>query len=728
MSMDSPARAHPSIVLSVHIEPLVRGRRVAVLGDATSGLAERLGKQGARLLHAYDPDAGRAAEALARSAGHKGSDARLGGPPAPHITFAALGAELGVRDGAFDVVVIPDLALFADAADILRRARRLVSPSGVAVVVSPNPEAETRLLSTERPPRVGELPSYYELYDLVSLQWSVVRMLGQAPFVGYTVADFAPEGEPSVAVDTSLLEATEHPEWFIAVGSERPIELEAYALVQVPLEMAGIGVDGAKAAEAADDRLALTEARARLSLLTAELEGFRERQRTDLREVEARAQAAATMAARIAELEAELGARDARFKEVQGRAGDAHVRAERLSHQITDLEEELARQRDRATKLAKQLDDEKKARTKAEMELGMIRNRPEIAGAKDRLQELSTELESARARVAELESERAPSVIPAPPPPVAIRAAPQEQFAHTVEITRHVDELETAVTDARRALAEVAMQRDQARRRAEELERSLEAAARERTSHAMERTTLEKKCAALEAKAAGLEARATELEARCKALEARVADLQAKATDLEKSEAELKKRAADLEKRSEEPDAAVVGDLAAAEALLRERGRLIASLRRDLQESERIGRELVEEVEALRALATSSGGSSGPSGGGGGGGVTALTARLDTLAERSARCEADYQAATWRIAQLERELTEARAGSPGASGTHRDLEKALSAARAEVDALRRALEASEHQAFGLARAATEGSVLLHQVSGQASGSVERRTT
>ena len=33
-------------------------------------------------------------------------------------------------------------------------------------------------------------------------------MVGQAPFVGYTVADFAPGGEPEVSVDTSLLAAS----------------------------------------------------------------------------------------------------------------------------------------------------------------------------------------------------------------------------------------------------------------------------------------------------------------------------------------------------------------------------------------------------------------------------------------------------------------------------------------------------------------------------------------
>ncbi|NUQ79362.1 MAG: hypothetical protein HUU21_38115 [Polyangiaceae bacterium] len=710
MSMDPKARAHPSIVLSVHIEPLVRGRRVALLGDATTGLAERLGKAGARLLHAYDPDQARAAEALARAGNQKaqGSDSRLAAPPAPHITFAALGADLGVRDGAFDVVVIPDLSLFSDAGEILRRARRLVSPSGVAVVVAPNPEVEARLLATDGPAHAGALPGYYELYDLVSLQWSVVRMLGQAPFVGYTVADFAPEGEPSVAVDTSLLETTEQPEWFIAVGSERPVDLEAYALVQVPLETASIGEGGAKAAEAAEDRLALTEARARLALLTAEVEGFRERQRTEIREAEVRAQAAASMSARLSEFEAEIALRDARLKEVQSRAGDAHVRAERLSHQITDLEEELARQRDRATKLAKLLDDEKKSRTKAEMELGMIRNRPEIAGAKDRLQELSNELQEARARVAELTSERVPAVL-AVPPPIPIRPA-ADQLAHTVEMTRQVDELETAVTDARRALAEVAMQRDQARRRVEELERAHETAMRERASHAAERTVLEKKLAALEAKCGALEAKCGALEVKCGALEATV-------QDLEKREAHHKQREADLEKLREEVDAAAVADLASAEALLRDRGRVIVSLQRDLLESERIGRELIEEVEALRVLVSSPGGSSGPPAGGGGPGIEVLTARLDTLAERSAKCEADYQAATWKIAQLERELAEARANSPGASGTHRDLEKALSAAREEVDALRRALEANEQQAFHLARAATEGAVLLHQVSG-----------
>ncbi len=44
MTPDSSARIglHPSIVLPAYVEPLIRGRRVAVLGDATVGLAEEL--------------------------------------------------------------------------------------------------------------------------------------------------------------------------------------------------------------------------------------------------------------------------------------------------------------------------------------------------------------------------------------------------------------------------------------------------------------------------------------------------------------------------------------------------------------------------------------------------------------------------------------------------------------------------------------------------------------
>jgi hypothetical protein len=686
--------AHPSMVLCVHIEPLVRGRRVAILGDATIDLPELLSDRGARLVHAYDPDPARAAEALARAAKNRS-------PQGPHVSYAAFEGDLGVRDGAFDVVVIPDLSLFTDPADLLRRARRLVPTSGAVVVASPNPETKARLVGSSAaaaaPPNPAAAPptspkepaalGYYELFDVVSLQFPVVRMIGQAPFVGYTIADFAQGGEPSVNVDTSLLEATEQPEWFIAVGSERPVALDEFSVIQIPLSdlrSSSIAARGDAALDS-EDRLALIEARARLALMTAELEELRERGRVEARDVEAREKSTAAMSARIVELSAELEARDARLKESQSRAGDAHVRAERLVHQIGDLEEELRRQRDRATKLTKQLDDEKRARTKADMELAMIRNKPELAGARDRLQELSAELEAARSRIADLEMEqlstvrgRASSAMPpaTTPPAVTIPAAPDP------ELVARVSELEIALQDARHRAAEAASSRALVERRAEELEAALEAERRAGSDLRAQAQSLESERAALKAKSAELTRRAADLEQRAAHLEKQVADLARQNAELTTRSEALERRVAEVLRLQDEAAAAVIPDLASTEEVLRERGRLIASLQRDLRESERIGRELVEELEALRqgladpesppaprAPASSAEGREL---------IDDLRARLDTLAARGAKSEADLQAASWRIAQLERELAEAHAASadPSAAAIH-----GLSAAR-----------------------------------------------
>ncbi|HVY48612.1 MAG TPA: hypothetical protein VHB21_22145, partial [Minicystis sp.] len=68
-----------------------------------------------------------------------------------------------------------------------------------------------------------------------------------------------------------------------------------------------------------------------------------------------------------------------------------------------------------------------------------------------------------------------------------------------------------------------------------------------------------------------------------------------------------------------------------------------------------------------------------------------LRQRLDALASSAARAEADLQAASWKIAQLERDLADARKGPRPAETVHDELEQALVAAREEVASLRRAL-------------------------------------
>ena len=715
----APLGAHPSMVLGAYLEPLVRGRRVAVLGDARIGLAERLVERGARLVHAYDPDPARIAEALACAA-----TARQ-----PRPSFAVLEGDLGVRDGAFDAVLIPDLTLFPDAAEALRRARRLVSEGGVAVIVSPNPDAARALIpgeprgpSSER--RAG--PDYYALYDLVSLQFRAVRMLGQAPFVGYTVADFAQDGDPEISIDTSLLSGSEEPEWFIALASEKPVRLEPFSVVEIPfadlpLQPARGAAEGTAAARAEALEVELSELRARLE---------RAREHEEVR-ADARAEAATATHARIEELEAELAEGAARIKdvevrakEIEARAGDAHVRAERNGHRIRDLEEELRAQRDRAARLAKQLDDEKKGRTKVELELGMIRNKPEIAGAKDRIDALGAELEAARARVAELEARPAAPSRAAPDPALMLR----------------VEELEAAVTTARREIARVSTERDGARTRIEELGRALEeqrraaeeqqrrAAEEQRRAAAEQRRAAEEqqKRAAEEQRRAAEEPqrRAAEEQRRrvaaeeqrraSAALEARIAELEGQRADLARRNDELEKQKAELVRG--DAGEVLAGEIAALEAALRERGKLIVALQAELRESERVGKELVDELghlfEASPHGEGAAGGGSAQEGPAAGESKEALRRQLDTLAHSAARYEADLHAATWRIAQLERELSEARVSVEPAR-VHEELEQALSAAQAELAALRRAAAREPSPEI------VEQAVLLHQVAGAA---------
>jgi hypothetical protein len=137
---------------------------------------------------------------------------------------------------------------------------------------------------------------YYALYDAVKGEFEHVRMLGQAPFVGYVIADFAPEGTPEPSLDTAFLpNGAEEPELFLAVASQQPVELEAFAVVQLPYRSVVTGSTGGAEADA------LRRARAKLSELETEL--TTERQAVTLRDGKLR-EAETKVFARDAELAA----------------------------------------------------------------------------------------------------------------------------------------------------------------------------------------------------------------------------------------------------------------------------------------------------------------------------------------------------------------------------------------------------------------------------------------
>lgn len=694
--------AYPAAALGAFAETLLRGKRVGVLGDATTPFGEELLSRGARLVHVYDPDPGRLAIAAAHArslAQGRPSDGRGLRP-----ILAQYADDLGVRDGAFDVVLVSDLSLFDDPLEVIRRARRLVSPSGVFIVASPNPEAKRFLL-----PPSGSLDGalgYYELFDAVSLQFPEVKMLGQAPFVGYSIVDFS-ETDPDVSVDTSLLEEPEAPEWYVVVASDGRVDVDPYALIEIPMvDVARMGAPdpvtlplipgapfygsaghGSAAAGAAlpepppsgpsDAEVALTEARTRISVLVTENETLREQ----LKDKTRAERAAAESSFRAQELEAELGEARRRVSEL----------SRELESQIARVEEQDAI----VQRLEAEIDHERRDREarRADVERAAALER-ELVGSRRRVAELEAQvaaLEPPTLRSKELQQQRL----------LALESQRDELAARERELTARVGELERRARelDERGREADVKAQRLEARRReleeqARDLERSLAAARRE---------------------AAQATSRLAELDARSGAA------LVELATERERL-AEERGKVLPLEQ-----------EVSALEAALRDRGREIARVQRELRETEQVGRELLFEVERLTGRgapgAGSTGGgssSAGPREGAAGG--ERAVGGSHQLADRAARAEADLMAANWKIAKLEREVSQSAQAAPDTVA--RELSIALAAAQREIALLRG--PAGYDEAFLRTHApplgaapAIEDAILLGQLERQRAGQLER---
>jgi len=251
--------------LCVYAESLAAGRRVMVIGDASLGLQERLVDLGARTVHVYDPVAERAL----------GSASVSGGGRAVSIRTLPDG-DFDVRDGAFDLALIPDLGIVDEPAPLLARLRRVVGASGAVILAARNREvAEAGKPSFD----------YYELFDLVSLQFATVRMVAQLPFVGVTLAELgADEVEGGVAVDTQLAGPSGPPEVFIAVAAQADVapELARYTIVQLPPTTEPPPPPAASShADLESEPSALIEAVLRANVLASQIDELRA-ERTDV--------------------------------------------------------------------------------------------------------------------------------------------------------------------------------------------------------------------------------------------------------------------------------------------------------------------------------------------------------------------------------------------------------------------------------------------------------------
>lgn len=658
--------AASAAAIGAFVQSLVEGKRAALFGDGTTGLAEQLALHSGRRLQVYDPDANRTAEAIARSRGSS-----------THVRHTLLEADAEAPGQPFDVVVIPNLLAVTsgelEAAAVIAVAKRLATPHGLIVVAAPNPEHAAA--------PGDEKLGYYQLFDLMAAEFEHVTMLGQAPFVGFSVARFGAESEPAVVIDTSLTSEPEEPIAFVAIGSARRIDLDAFTLIQVQAEQFEAEPALAPAAPEAVTRAPRSlevELRERISLL--------ERREQELISIaDDRQGAMLTLSTRAAELDAILAGVQSELEPLHDRletaekelsfereaARDAVARAQdeqeqlakTFAHRSAAYEEEIARILDRAALPVRQ--EARVAAAEAAPSSTAERTVPRAApSAPDDAHPATLRRPGvAPPRTSSPSLSPSPTLAPspsgstdAPAPPTTARAvfSPDQVAAPRADDER-AKAYEFQLAELRRALDAVRVERDQLR---------LEAA------------------------------RAAMLDAEVERLERRLALL---ATAPEASSA------ADQE-----------GDVAALERKLTERGAWIAKLERELREAERIGRELVQELESARAPGLTAGAlaargltagalpeqvvpAAGQSAGHDGNGAVAaeeaqsvelarLRADVHGLSRRCAKNDADLEQARLVNASLERRLTE----RPDDGADHEALEAALLAAHEENARLRQA--------------------------------------
>jgi hypothetical protein len=249
--------------LLVYVEPLASAAHAIVIGDAESVVAERLLDLGARSVLVFDPDPARAANAA--------HDAPRG------VTVRALVDELDVRDGAFDLAVVPDLAELNDPHGIIGRLHRAIASSGALVAMG---RARVAGDEDEDTPFLAELGAatldYGALYELFAMQFDEVSLSGVVPFTGVVFAELGGEDDepPAVSVDTRLA-PNSAPSVFVVVAAQRSdrtrAALDPYAIVQVsPEEPSYVTADPTLEAD-------LVALQLKGDLLTAQLEEARDR-------------------------------------------------------------------------------------------------------------------------------------------------------------------------------------------------------------------------------------------------------------------------------------------------------------------------------------------------------------------------------------------------------------------------------------------------------------------
>lgn len=309
MTQQTESGVYADLALTAFLEGLVQGRRLLWIGDASSGAPERLAKVASKVRVLASGD-------LPEEDGETIQWSRF------------RDGELIFSPESYDIAVVPDLGILEEPG---RRVEELSEIVGSGAVLLGSPVQ-------------GDLDAAYRaLDDALGDHFRDVRMLGQAPFAAFALADFDAEDPGRVLVDASLADP-EDVSRYLALASRKANDIEPYYVVQVP------EIPGAAAAVAAPDpeleealvqsrraedkvRRRLDRAQARVSRLEEKLDRARQ-QLAEAQEQPAAPALSEDAQAEVARLEGQLRERGARVRELEAEVA-------RRGRLVRDVTEEL---------------------------------------------------------------------------------------------------------------------------------------------------------------------------------------------------------------------------------------------------------------------------------------------------------------------------------------------------------------------------------------------------
>lgn len=142
----------------------------------------------------------------------------------PNLEFMAGEPDrLQLDSHIFDVILVPELLRWITRGSFIPELRRLLVPGGIAIFSVPCGDvAERRGMN------------YNDFYEYLAQGFTHVQLIGEIPFHGSIMAEFAPQEDLAPQLDSSLVEEDEPPVRYLAICSDQPLKSLGYGIIQIP--------------------------------------------------------------------------------------------------------------------------------------------------------------------------------------------------------------------------------------------------------------------------------------------------------------------------------------------------------------------------------------------------------------------------------------------------------------------------------------------------------------